>query len=79
MQPDIQTYEIHEIAVNSSWSTDNISSSKKAFQRFLVSSLEQDEYCKYFLVGYCPGKTLGREIESVLVSAMQFLFFSTMS
>ncbi|CAE7358771.1 shy1 [Symbiodinium natans] len=23
-----------------------------------------DDYCKYFLVGYCPGKTLGREVES---------------
>eukprot|EP00913_Durusdinium_trenchii_P034083 g31902.t1 len=24
-----------------------------------------DDYCKFFLVGYCPGKTLGREIESL--------------
>eukprot|EP00440_Ansanella_granifera_P076133 gb/GFBE01082625.1/.p2 GENE.gb/GFBE01082625.1/~~gb/GFBE01082625.1/.p2 ORF type:complete len:285 (-),score=56.92 gb/GFBE01082625.1/:76-930(-) len=27
----------------------------------------KDEVCKHFLVGYCPGKTLGREIEAVRV------------
>ncbi|CAK8991252.1 unnamed protein product [Durusdinium trenchii] len=26
---------------------------------------KKDDYCKFFLVGYCPGKTLGREIESL--------------
>ncbi|OLQ09043.1 hypothetical protein AK812_SmicGene7396 [Symbiodinium microadriaticum] len=26
---------------------------------------KKDEYCKSFLVGYCPGKTLGREVESL--------------
>mmetsp|Transcript_5231 Transcript_5231/g.8955 ORF Transcript_5231/g.8955 Transcript_5231/m.8955 type:complete len:286 (+) Transcript_5231:131-988(+) len=26
---------------------------------------KKDDYCKFFLVGYCPGKTLGREIESM--------------
>ncbi|CAE6922362.1 crop, partial [Symbiodinium sp. CCMP2456] len=26
---------------------------------------KKDDYCKFFLVGYCPGKTLGREVESL--------------
>ena len=64
-----QTYGKHENeAANRSCSTDNASIRTV----FFPSSLDQDEYCKYFLVGYCPGKTLGREIESVLVSAIWF-------
>mmetsp|Transcript_42485 Transcript_42485/g.95330 ORF Transcript_42485/g.95330 Transcript_42485/m.95330 type:complete len:276 (-) Transcript_42485:31-858(-) len=26
---------------------------------------KKDDYCKYFLVGYCPGKTLGRDVEAI--------------